>query len=147
MKYLAPVLALLIAIGCTQQFDEAEAYAEIGATDPALPRLEAFQKAREAAAELGGRWTHIDNRDGSMEPVLDWHTLVVYVDDFDGTQPHDMVIFQSERGFPILHRVFLRRGDKLYTHAIQSMGRGWDREYVTRENYRGTIRRIIRMEE
>lgn len=80
---------------------------------------------------------------GSMKPMLDENCiLVITKEPFDNISVRDIVLYASEKGQMIVHRVMEKRKDgSLWT--LGDNNHRPDREYVTPKNYIGKVCSVV----
>lgn len=76
---------------------------------------------------------------GSMKPMLDENCLLVITKEpFETVSVRDVVVYTSEKGNLVVHRVMEKRRDGSLWTKGDNNGRP-DREYVTSEKYVGKV--------
>jgi len=80
---------------------------------------------------------------GSMKPMLDENCLIVMTKEpFENITVRDIVLYVSEEGRMIVHRVMEKRKDgSLWT--LGDNNHRPDREYVTKKNYVGKVCSVV----
>jgi signal peptidase I len=130
MKTVALLLTLLIAcctLGQAQVFDREQAMKMATAATLMVPGSQMFSVAAT----------------GSMKPMMDENCIIVTTKEpFENVTVRDIVLYVSETGQMIVHRVMEKRKDgSLWT--LGDNNHRPDREYVTKKNYIGKVCSVV----
>lgn len=131
MKTVALLLTLLTlcftVVGHAQVFDRDQAMKIAAAATLMVPGSQMFSIAAT----------------GSMKPMLDENCIIVITrEPFENVSVRDIVLYVSETGQMIVHRVMEKRKDgSLWT--LGDNNRRPDKEYVTKKNYVGKVCSVV----
>ena len=130
MKRITLLLVLFLAcitVGQAQVFNRDQAMKVATAAKMMVPGSEVFSIAAT----------------GSMKPMLDEHCiLVITKEPFENISVRDIVLYMSEKGQLIVHRVMEKRKDgSLWT--LGDNNHRPDNEYVTSKKYVGKVCSVV----
>lgn len=132
MRNLFLALCIVVIVGCGKQ----SAYDSYDVQSP-FTDMEILQHSE--AIQMVTGFVMVQVQGDSMYPLIQDGQRVFIANVWERVDKDQIIVFNSDHGFPMIHWVMRKQGDIVHTRALNSKGRGWDREDVTKDKYIGTL--------